>query len=89
MSENPGLPAAFFSVAQAAQYACVCESVVRGWVRGGLAHYRLGLKRGKIAIHRDDLDAWIAGFKVAKKGPEPVKAPARSRPTLKHLRYPS
>ena len=76
------------TVKQAAAYACVCESVVRGWVASRkLAHYRLGLGRGKIIIERDDLDALLASFKVTKKGPEPAKAPARPRQvTLRHLR---
>lgn len=75
------------TVKQAAAYCCVCESVIRGWVATGkLPHYRLGLKRGKIMIERDDLDALLASFKVTPTTPEPVPAPALGRPEFKHLR---
>ncbi|HYH66214.1 MAG TPA: helix-turn-helix domain-containing protein [Urbifossiella sp.] len=73
---------------ECAARAGVCESVVRGWVKSGLLpHYRLGLKRGKIAVAPADLDALVATFRVEGKGPEPVKAPAPPRPTFKHLRF--
>ena len=77
------------TVAQAAGYACVSETIIRGWLGDGLPHFRLGAKgrRGKIMIAVEDLDGWLAAFKVASKGPEPVKAPARSRHvSLKHLK---
>jgi hypothetical protein len=77
---------AVLSVKEAAAHARVCESVVRGWIKSGLLpHYRLGLKRGKIAIAIEDLDGLLAGFKVAKKEPEPTKAPA-PKSAFKHLR---
>jgi hypothetical protein len=74
------------TVKQAAKHACVCETVVRGWLKAGLPHYRLGLKRGKIGIQTEDLDAWLAYFRVVNKGPELVKAPALPFPILSHLR---
>lgn len=73
-------------VKQAAAYACVSVSVIRGWLKAGLPHYRLGLKRGKIAIQKEDLDGWLANFRVTKKEPEPAKAPARFPSVFKHLR---
>ncbi len=77
------------TVAEAARHACVCESMIRQWVRDGtLPHYRLGAKgkRGKIAIAVEDLDGVLAGFKVAKRGPEPIKASAPVRHIFKHLK---
>jgi hypothetical protein len=75
------------NVKQAAAYACVCESVIRGWVSSRLlAHYRLGLGRGKIVIEREDIDALLASLKITKKEPEPQKAPAPSNSAFKHLR---
>ena len=76
------------SVTRAAAYACVCEKVVRAWLRQGLPHFRLGVKgkRGHIRIARDDLDAWLADFKVTKNAPEPVTSPALPRSVFKHLR---
>lgn len=74
------------NVKEAAAYACVSVSVLRGWLLAGLPHYRLGLKRGKIAIQKEDLDGWLANFRVQKKEPAPVKAPARLPSVFKHLR---
>ncbi len=75
------------SVKQCAARAGVCVSVVRGWVRSGLLpHYRLGLKRGKISVAQEDLDALVATFRVEKKQPEPKPAPA-PKPVYKHLRF--
>lgn len=75
------------TVAEAATRASVCESVVRGWIKSGqLPHYRLGMKRGKIAIAVEDLDGLLASFKVGKKQPEPVKAPAPRPSSFKHLK---
>lgn len=72
------------TVKEAAARACVCEAVVYGWCSAGrLPHYRFGLKRGKILIAVEDLDALLAAFKVGAK-PEPKTAPARSKFT--HLR---
>lgn len=76
------------SVKEAAAYACVSETVVRGWLKDGLTHYRLGAKgkRGKVTIQREDLDAWLASFKVTKKRPEPAKAPAALPSVFRHLK---
>lgn len=76
------------SVKQAAAYVCVCETVVRGWLQDGLPHFRLGAtgRRGHIRIVRDDLDAWLANFKVTTRQPEPAQAPALPRSVFKHLR---
>lgn len=72
------------SVKEAAARACVCDAVVYGWCAAGrLPHYRVGLKRGKILIAVEDLDALLGSFKVGAT-PEPKPAPARS--TFKHLR---
>lgn len=77
------------NVAEAALHATVSEALIRQWVKDGMPHYRFGAKgrRGKILIRLEDLDAWMASFKVGEgKKPEPVKAPAPHRPVLKHLR---
>lgn len=76
------------SVKQAAAYACVSETVVRGWLKDGLTHLRLGArgKRGKIAIQREDLDTWLAGFRVTNRPAPSEPAPARRLPAFKHLR---
>jgi len=78
---------AVLSVKEAAKYACVSEALVRGWLReGGLPHFRLGAKgrRGHYRIAREDLDNFLASFRVTKTGPEPVKALARQ--VLSHLK---
>lgn len=74
------------TVKEAAAHARVCESVVRGWIRDGLPHFRVGAKgkRGKILIQVEDLDNWLANCRVERKEPEPTKAPAPS--TFKHLK---
>jgi len=75
------------SVKDCAKRANVCESVVRGWIKSGqLAHYRLGLKRGKIVVEAADLDALLATFRVERKGPEPTQAPAPPKSVYRHLR---
>ncbi len=71
------------SVKEAAAYAHVCESVLRGWLRAGLAFYRLGLGRGKILIQQADLDAWIEACKVVAN---PAPVPVKSAHQLKHIR---
>lgn len=72
------------SVKEAAARACVCEAVVYGWCSAGrLPHYRVGLKRGKILIAVEDLDALLASFKV---GASPTPARPPSRGGFKHLR---
>jgi hypothetical protein len=79
------------TVRQAAQRACVCPSIVYGWVATKvLAHFRLGApgKRGKIVISEQDLDAFLQSQRV---GPERLKAvPAPPQPPqrlrLKNLR---
>lgn len=85
------------SVKQCAARACVCESLVRGWIAAGrLPHYRLGLpgKRGKIAVAVEDLDGLLASFRVGVKSPvpeaapKPVAMPAAAQVKLKHLRLP-
>jgi len=71
------------TIRQAALKACVCESVVRGWVRDGrLAHYRLGGrgKAGKILIAAEDLDGRLANFKVGAR-PPPAARPRRRSST--------
>lgn len=75
-------------VKSAAAYACVSETVLRGWLKDGLPHFRVGAKgkRGHYRIAREDLDAWLASFKVTKKEPEPVKAPARLPQVFSHLK---
>lgn len=72
------------SVKEAAAYAQVCESVVRGWLRAGLAFYRLGLKRGKILIREADLDAWIESRRVVAVEAKPVVRASGHQ--LKHVR---
>lgn len=76
------------TVKTAAAYACVSEATLRGWLREGLPHFRVGAKgkRGHIRITREDLDSWLASFKVTKHEPEPTKAPARFPSVFKHLR---
>lgn len=77
------------TVKQAAKHACVCESIVRSWVRTGqLPHFRLGAKgrRGKIAIAVEDLDALLAEFRIAKREPEPRKATVPVKSAFRHLR---
>lgn len=76
-----------FSVKAAAAHACVCQSIIRQWIAAGtLPHFRLGApgSRGKIVIAVEDLDQFLAAFKVTKKEPEPIKALA-PRPVFKHL----
>jgi excisionase family DNA binding protein len=76
------------SVKQCAKRAGVCESVVRGWVATGkLPHYRLGLKRGKITVAIEDLDALLATFRVTGRASSPALSAKPAR--LKHLRMPS
>lgn len=76
------------TVKRAAAYACVCETVVRGWLQDGLPHFRLGAKgrRGHVRIARDDLDAWLANFKVTKTALEPAQAPARVPFVFRHIK---
>jgi hypothetical protein len=79
------------TVREAAAHACVCESIVRGWVASGqLPHSRVGTlgKRGKIVIAEEDLDGFLANFKVAKKEPERKAAPAHVpiTPLYRHVR---
>ena len=82
------------TVKEAALHACVCESVIRAWVRSGLLpHYRPSASgkpgQGKILIQVEDLDGAMAGFKITKKEPEPKVVPAPKPVTLRHLRMPS
>ena len=75
------------SVKQRAERAGVSESVVRGWVRSGLlSHYRLGLRRGKISVAAEDLDALVASFRAEKWQPEPKPTPA-PKIAFKHIRF--
>jgi excisionase family DNA binding protein len=79
------------TVREAAKHACVCESIVRSWVSSGqLPHSRVGTlgKRGKILIAEEDLDGFLANFKVEKKGPEQKAAPAPVpiTPLYRHVR---
>jgi hypothetical protein len=79
---------AVLSVRQAAEKACVCPSIVYGWIAGGeLPHFRLGAngRRGKIAIAEADLDAFLQSRKRGGRRetpPAPRPKPAR----LRHLR---
>jgi excisionase family DNA binding protein len=78
------------TVAEAAKRATVSEGLIRQWVREGtLPHFRLGAKgkRGKILIQTEDLDGVLANFKVAKKVPEPIQAPAARKSTFQHLKF--
>ncbi len=80
-----------FDVKGAAAYADVCTSVIYGLCADrALPHYRVGGRgrRGKIVIHKPDLDAYLSSCRV---GPEqrPDSPAPRSRPTLRHLRLPS
>lgn len=74
------------SVAEAAAHATVSEGLIRRWLKEGLPHYRLGAggRRGKIAIRVEELDGWLAAFKVEKRPSVPSPVPAKSR--FKHLR---
>ena len=79
------------TVADAARHACVCESMIRQWIRDGtLPHYRLGAlgKRGKIVIAVEDLDGVLANFKVSGLASKPAPKPATTV-KLRHLRLPS
>ena len=69
------------SVKQAAKYACVSEALVRGWLREGLPHFRLGAKgrRGKIVIREADLEAFLSVCRVEAAGASPK--PVVSRPS--------
>lgn len=75
------------TVKAAAERACVCESIVRGWCASGqLPHFRLGAKgrRGKIMILPDDLDGLLAAFKVSSPPPKPAAKADTSG--FRHLR---
>ncbi len=71
------------TVAEAAQRACVSESLVYAWCNDGtLPHTRVGRKgkRGHIRIAIEDLDGLMASFKIATP---PAPAPTSSNlPTL-------
>jgi hypothetical protein len=78
------------TVREAAIHACVCESIVRSWVASGqLPHSRIGTlgKRGKIVIAKEDLDGFLANFKVAKKSPVPAKSKTVRKSTFQHLKF--
>lgn len=79
---------AVLTVKTAAARACVCESLVRGWIADGrLPHSRVGAtgKRGKILVAVEDLDALLLSFKVAGQGR--AHTPRSAKPIkLKHLR---
>ena len=76
------------TVQQCAQRACVCESLVRAWLRQGLLpHYRMsaaGGKGGKILVQECDLDGLLASFKVGAPPPPLPKPPPQ--PPLKHIK---
>lgn len=83
---------AYLSVAAAALRACVSESTIYEACKARqLVHYRPGVNgRGKILILVEDLDAWMAAFKVevvpgagVRKG---KASPAPSHPPLKHIK---
>jgi excisionase family DNA binding protein len=79
------------TVSEAAKHACVCESIVRSWVASGkLPHSRVGTlgKRGKIVIAEEDLDGFLANFKVGKKEPQQkaATAPTPITPQYRHVR---
>src|SRR5262245_20580936 len=80
-----------FGVKQAATYAGVCPSIIYGLCAAqSISHYRVGGKgrRGKIVIHKTDLDAYLESCRVGSK-PQPVASDRPSRPKLRHLRLPS
>ena len=56
----------YLTIAQAAFRACVSESLLYEACRKRLIpHYRPGMNgRGKILILPEDVDAWMAAFKV-------------------------
>lgn len=76
------------SVKEAASEACVCESIVRGWLADGqLPHFRIGAKkrRGKILIAVEDLQALLLTFKVIGRASLPT--PKRTASVkLRHLK---
>lgn len=74
------------TVREAAARAEVSESIVRGWIKDGLAHFRLGAKgkRGRIKIAVEDLDGWLAAFRVEKGGTKPARRALAA--ALKHLK---
>ena len=76
------------TVKQAAERACVCESVIRSWIaKGMLPHYRLGKQksRGKILIAEEDIDDLVAGFKIAAKEAGIKATPPPNQSEFRHL----
>jgi hypothetical protein len=76
-----------FDIKQAALHACISETILRGWISSGqLPHYRLGSKgkRGKIVIAKEDLDGFLANFRVS--GPATPAPKPSVTPTYKHLK---
>lgn len=82
----------YLTVAQAAERACVSESLIYEACRTKqLVHYRPGVNgRGKILLLPEDVDQWMAAFRVGA-APPGANAAGRSnsaRPALplKHIR---
>ena len=62
---------AFLTVAQAAAYAAVSETMIYQWTNEKrLPHFRLGGKgkRGAIRIGPDDFEGFLASLKVTEEG---------------------
>ena len=80
----------FLSVTEASARACVCDTVVLGWVAAGLLPaFRLGMpgRRGETMIDPDDLDQCLASFKTtAKLSGLPRAADVTPRPLSPHLK---
>ncbi|MBY0457035.1 MAG: helix-turn-helix domain-containing protein [Gemmataceae bacterium] len=68
----------YLTVAQAAARACVSESLIYEACKAKrLVHFRPGINgRGKILILPEDVDRWMASFKVEA---------GQSTPPLKHI----
>lgn len=79
------------TVKQVAERLGVSESLVRCWIRDrALPHYRVGAKgkRGKIVVAQEDLDEFLALFRVLGTKPQQSKVlPSVTVPSkFRHLR---
>ena len=74
---------------QAAERACVSLGLIYQWCQSGaLPHLRVGSpgRRGKILIEGNDLDGYLASFKVTSEVSNTVPAPSPAKSTFRHLR---